>query len=149
MKATELLQADHRAVEALFADCQKAPTSQKLALLDELRSLLEVHAQLEEEIFYPALQQLVARSGDESVAEAYDEHKQVKDLLIALATRKPGDADFQNMLDELEDSVEDHVEEEEEVLFVKAEEMGEVKLEELGRRMEARRKEIALELVAG
>lgn len=143
MKATDLLKSDHRTVEALFTECRGAHASRKAVLVEQICHELTVHSQLEEEIFYPALGDL----GRGTLAEAVDDHRVIRQILDALPSRRPGDADFQEMLDRLEDLVEDHVDEEESVLFTKAEVLGTACLLELGSRMTARREELRHEPV--
>jgi len=54
--ATHILAADHRKVEGLFEDFERASSaSRKASLAREICTELKIHAQVEEEIFYPAL----------------------------------------------------------------------------------------------
>jgi hemerythrin superfamily protein len=138
MKATDLLKSDHRTVEALFTECRGANPSRKAVLVEQICHELTLHSQLEEEIFYPALGDI----GRGPLAEAVDDHRLMRQILDALQGHRPGDGDFQEMLDRLEDLVEDHVDEEESRLFTKAEMLGTAQLLEIGSRMMARREEL-------
>lgn len=143
MKATELLKSDHRNVESLFAACHEASGPKKAAILEQIRAELDVHAQIEEEIFYPALQKQDAGE----IKNAYEDHKIVKGLLASIVKTTRSDSEMQTMLEELEDLVDDHVEEEEEVLFAEAEELGAERLNELGEQLQTRKQELLHEVV--
>lgn len=138
MKATDLLKSDHRTIEALFTECRGANASRKAVLIEQIGQELTVHSQLEEEIFYPALSLL----GNGTIAEALDEHRVIQQVLESIHGRRPGDPNLQEMLDELENLVDDHVDEEESMLFTRAEALGSVQLIEMGNRMLARRQEL-------
>jgi hemerythrin superfamily protein len=143
MKATELLKSDHRIVESLFAQLKTSPEPDKAAVVEQIRSELSVHSMIEEEIFYPAMRALDPAPIDEAV----DEHRALRNLLDLVATMPPGSAELQELLDELQELIGEHVEEEEKVLFVRAEELGDTLLQELGRRMNARKEELAGDFV--
>jgi hemerythrin superfamily protein len=144
MKVTDLLKSDHRTVEALFTECRGANPSRKAVLVEQISQELTVHSQLEEEIFYPALSQI----GNGAIAEALDEHRVMKQVLASIHGRQPTDPNLQEMLDELENLVDDHVDEEESMIFTKAEALGPARLLEMGARMLARREELLHATVA-
>ena len=84
MKATELLKKDHEAVKKLFREYEKAgdrAVKTKAAAVDKIRTELEVHATIEEEIFYPSVKAARSKTSKAIVEEAYQEHKRVKSLL--------------------------------------------------------------------
>jgi hemerythrin superfamily protein len=143
------LERDHRSVEALFeafADLGE-DDSGRAAIVQQIIQELDVHSRIEEEIFYPALRQ--AHGGDDAeVDQAYEDHQEIKAMIGDLALRNPDDPEFSTRIHELQDAVEDHVGDEEQELFADAEEtLGEQALEELGSRLETRKRELATEAV--
>jgi len=141
--AIAMLEADHRKVEELFEefeDAEKPAERQETA--EQICHELEIHAQLEEEIFYPA----VAKQADDAaklVEEAREEHQKVKELIAQLRRMKNPEGDsFDEKMQELKECVEHHVEEEEGELFPQAKsELGE-QMKELGARMQETKKEL-------
>ncbi len=82
--ATALLRADHAAVIDLFADYEKTRSdTKKKALVAEICTALSAHAQIEEEIFYPAVK--AALKDKLLVPEATVEHSGIKDLKLSAA----------------------------------------------------------------
>lgn len=78
--ATALLHADHEHVSDLLAQYETARSStKKMHLVSQICAELTVHAQIEEEIFYPAVKQ--ALKDKELVPEATVEHASLKDLI--------------------------------------------------------------------
>src|SRR3546814_20306201 len=70
--ATHILAADHRAVEALFEEFEKASGSDRKAkIAEKICTELKIHAQIEEEVFYPALK---GKVDDDLLKEAYVKH---------------------------------------------------------------------------
>lgn len=117
MNPYELLKNDHEKVSDLFKRIESASGQAKLAGFKKLKAELEVHTQIEETIFYPALKK--ADETRDLTLEAYEEHKVVKDLLAELAAAKPNDQwDAKFMV--LKENVEHHVDEEEGDLFKQA-----------------------------
>jgi Hemerythrin HHE cation binding domain len=97
MDAIQLLKADHKAVKALFRQFEEAgerayQTKQRLA--EQAMQELEVHAAIEEEIFYPALDARADRDGKKLVDEAVEEHHVVKVLIGELKRLAPEDDQF-------------------------------------------------------
>ena len=133
MNAIELLKADHARVQALFRQYEAAghQPQQQRELAEQLFMALEVHASLEEELFYPAVRAQLgtvtveeepAEEADEDeevdlVVEALEEHQEVKTLIATLRGLKPGDAQFQAAFTELREGVEEHVGMEEDELI--------------------------------
>lgn len=110
--AIGLLKADHRMVEGLFADFEKARTAtQKARITVQIASELKVHAAVEEKLFYPALR---AQAEDEAdLDEAQVEHDTLK---ILIADLEAGDAEqpfFDAKVKVLQEYVQHHVKEEE------------------------------------
>jgi hemerythrin superfamily protein len=138
MDALELLKEDHQTVKGLFEEAEGTEEQElKEKIFDELKTELETHARIEETVFYPAMQKHDQLK--EMVAEAIEEHKQVKTLLREIDSLKSDSEKFEAKLDELMENVEHHAEEEEEgKMFPKIREIVSQKdLERLGDELEA------------
>ncbi|MBX7249335.1 MAG: hemerythrin domain-containing protein [Caulobacteraceae bacterium] len=140
--AIALLKADHRKVESLFEDFEKASASKrKEELALQICLELTVHAQIEEEIFYPACEGAVE---EDLLKEAYVEHDSAKVLIAEIEAGSPGDEFYDSKVKVLSELIEHHVEEEEkrvEGLFSQARNSG-VDVEQLGKDMAARKQEL-------
>ena len=136
MDAFTLLKADHQKVAELFERLEAASGKQKLSIFEQIKAELDLHAQIEEKIFYPALEK-PAETHDLTL-EAYEEHAVVKKLLRELSGARTADDDWQAKAKVLQENVEHHVDEEENELFDKASDaLSEEEIEELGERLEA------------
>lgn len=128
-----LLKQDHRTVEELFKQLEEG-TGDRNQLFRQLKSELELHTQIEETIFYPAL-----KNDEETrdiVLEAFEEHKGVKTLLQEMDTLSKQDERWDAKLKVLKENVEHHVEEEEGEMFQKAKDvLSEEEQEKLGEQM--------------
>src|SRR5215213_6108722 len=135
MNAFELLKADHETVAQLFEQLEAASGKAKLQVFEQIRMELELHAHIEEKIFYPALEK--PRETHDLTLEAYEEHDVVKKLLRQLSRAKSANDEWEAQAKVLRENVEHHVEEEENELFPKAESaLGETDIEALGEQME-------------
>jgi hemerythrin superfamily protein len=141
MDAIKLLKQQHRLVEKLFDRFEDSDDgSEQLELFAELADQLAVHAAIEERHFYPAVR---ARQTEEDVEEAYDEHLEIKKLLVD-AMGSTDDPAFDAKVAALKGATQSHVEEEEGALFPEVIELlDEDTLEALGEIMESE----ALELM--
>ena len=141
MNALALLQEDHQRVQALFEQVKGSENErQHQQLFKKIKSELETHTYIEEKVFYPA----VKKQDDlrDQVLEAVEEHLQVKTLLRAIERLTSGNDRFDAKLSVLMDDVEHHVQEEENEMFPQVEaKFSSEELEELGREMEAAKKE--------
>jgi|ERR1041385_3761180 hemerythrin-like domain-containing protein len=136
MNAFELLKTDHRKVAELFDRLESASGQAKLSIFKQIKSELELHTHIEEKFFYPALEP--PKETHDLTLEAYEEHKVVKDLLAELSGSKSADDEWQAKAKVLRENVEHHVDEEENELFDKADDvLSDEENEALGRRMEA------------
>ncbi|MBV9960360.1 MAG: hemerythrin domain-containing protein [Acidobacteria bacterium] len=139
MNAIELLKQDHEKVSGIFEKLE--PTTERglktrEELFTQLKQELDVHAAIEEEIFYPAIKD--ADETHEITLEAYEEHAVVKRLLKELAAEPKDTEEWKAKLTVLKENVEHHVEEEEGEMFPKARKvLGEDQIEQLGERLEA------------
>jgi hypothetical protein len=140
--ATGMIRWDHSHVLASFH--QFTPDSSprvKQGLVNSICLALEVHAQLEEEIFYPAMR---AISESEFLREAVPEHDEMRRLMTQLRTMGPTDPSYDETFMTLMRDVMHHVAEEETTLLPEAERLLAPRLSELGARMMQRR----LQLIA-
>ena len=135
--AIALLKADHEAVSQLFAEYEKTRSvPNKKALVAEICTALSVHAQIEEEIFYPAVK--AALKDKLLVPEATDEHAGVKDLIAQLEGVEPDGEMYDAKVKVLSEYVKHHVKEEQNEMFPKAK-ASSLDMAELGARMAARK----------
>jgi hypothetical protein len=139
MKATDLLKKQHKEVKALFKKVEKTENArERRQLMEEISQQLEVHTQIEEEIFYPAVRES-GKKAEEMVDEAYEEHHVVKLVLKELPQVDPEDERFDAKMTVLSELVEHHAEEEEDEMFKIAEKaLGKERLNELGEEMAQR-----------
>ena len=143
--ATHILSRDHRKVEGLFEEYESASDNRKKTeIAHRICTELKVHAQIEEEIFYPALK---GKVDDDLLKEAYVEHDGAKLLINDLADGSATDEHYDAKVTVLKEQIEHHVKEEEkqnENMFQQAR-AADVDLEELGRRLLARKEELMAE----
>ena len=138
--AIALLKADHEAVSQLFAEFEKTRSvTNKKALVAEICTALSVHAQIEEEIFYPAFK--AALKDKLLVPEATVEHAGVKGLIAQLEGVEPDGELYDAKVKVLSEYVKHHVKEEQNEMFVKAK-ASSLDLVELGARMAARKHDL-------
>ena len=138
--ATALLRADHAAVNALFADYEKTRSdAKKKALVAEICTALSVHAQIEEEIFYPAVK--AALKDKLLVPEATVEHGGIKDLIAQLEGVEPDGEMYDAKVKVLSEHVKHHVKEEQNDMFPKVK-ASSLDVFELGARMAARKADL-------
>ena len=115
MDAVELLSSQHREVEKLFKEIENAENAEdKEALFEDLADKLAIHAKIEEQFFYPAVNE---KKTEDMVLEAFVEHTSVKRLLADLLEADPSEPAFDAQIKVLKEQIEHHVEEEEGQLF--------------------------------
>jgi hemerythrin superfamily protein len=140
--AIALLKQDHRTVEELFGKFEKASgEGRKQALAEEICLELSVHAQIEEEIFYPACEGKVE---EDLLKESYVEHDAAKLLIAEIMTGSPDDEFYDSKVKVLSEEIQHHVEEEEkrmEGLFAQARKAG-LDMDALGDQLAARKAEL-------
>ena len=138
--AIALLKADHEAVSEMFAEYEKTRSvPKKKALVAEICTALSVHAQIEEEIFYPAVK--TALKDKLLVPEATVEHGSVKDLIAQLEGAEPEGEMYDAKVKVLSEYVKHHVKEEQNEMFPKVKSSS-LDMVELGARMAARKEEL-------
>ena len=145
MNAFTLLKEDHERVAAIFEKLE--PTTERAIktreeLFARLKTELEAHTQLEEQIFYPALKE--EEETRDITLESIEEHRVVKALLKEMEGMQVDSEQWTAKLAVLKENVEHHVEEEEGEMFPKARKaLPKEKLEALGGRLEAAKKRSA------
>ncbi len=141
--AVALLRADHKEVSELFEQFEKSRSSaKKQQLVAQICTALTVHAQIEEEIFYPEVQ--AALKDKELVPEARVEHQSIKDLIAAVQGVAPDGEDYDAKVKVMSEWVKHHVKEEQNEMFPKAKKAG-LDLAELGERLQQRKDELMAE----
>ena len=145
LDAIALLKQDHRTVEELFAEFEKASgNGRKQKLATQICLELSVHAQIEEEIFYPACEGAVE---EDLLKEAYVEHDGAKLLIGEIMAGEPSDEFYDSKVKVLQEQIEHHVEEEEkrmEGMFSQARKAG-LDMETLGEQLASRKRQLTTE----
>ena len=120
--AIAMLKADHQRVKDLFAQYEATTDrAMKRTLADEVFRELDTHAQLEETVFYPTVNEETDK-GPELVQESLSEHETVKTLIQELRSMAHDTDEFDAKFQALIQNVAHHVEEEEAQMFPLAEE---------------------------
>ena len=147
--AIALLKADHRTVEDLFEQFEKASgDGRKQKIAEQICLELTVHATIEEEIFYPACEGKVE---EDLLKEAYVEHDGAKVLIAEIEAGGPDDEFYDAKVKVLSEQIEHHVEEEEkrmEGMFSQARKAG-LDMDTLGDQLRARKEELVATYKAG
>ncbi|NDV06455.1 hemerythrin domain-containing protein [Rhodococcus sp. IEGM 248] len=136
--AIVLLKNDHKEIRKLFRDFRGAGPNarvEKGRIVDEIIEALTVHTYIENEGMYPEVRDL-APDLEDDILESYEMHHVADVLVVELAAMKPDDERFDAKTTVLIESVEHHIEEEEQEWFPKVrEELGRRQLREMGARM--------------
>jgi iron-sulfur cluster repair protein YtfE (RIC family) len=124
-------------VKGLFQEAiHSTETSKRKEIFDKIDTELEIHAHIEETVFYPAIED--HEELKDMVAEALEEHEEAKTLLGELEELGAESHEFGSKLQQLIEAVEHHVEEEEGEMFPKIREVFEEdELEQLGQDLES------------
>lgn len=134
--ALDLLVEDHRNVRKLFKEYdkvhEKATAEDKLELVEQICTEFLVHADIEEQIFYPAVRDAI--KDEELIDEAEVEHQTARDLIEQIQAMKPDDDLYDAKVRVLGEYVEHHVEEEEKEMFPKVKK-AKLDLEAMGQEM--------------
>lgn len=146
--AIELLTADHEDVRMLFADYEDlvadgASALDRAHLAKQICSALIAHAAIEEEIFYPAARESVEQP--ELLDQAEAEHGSAKALIAQIQRMDPASPQYDALVMQLQDAVDQHLHEEEGELFPQMQRSG-VDLQQLGEQLAQRKEEVLDEL---
>jgi hemerythrin superfamily protein len=141
--AISLLMQDHREVDGMFKEFEAAKKSDdegaKSEIVKRVCAALTVHAEIEEEIFYPAVRGEI--EDDDTMNEAEVEHGSIKDLVGQLEEMDPGDSLYDAKMTVLSEYVKHHVKEEEGEMFPKVKKAG-LDLTALGSELMDRKREV-------
>jgi hemerythrin-like domain-containing protein len=146
--ALALLTSDHDVVKALFDEFedlsgQEEVDERKAELVQQICNELTVHAQVEEEVYYPAVREAI--DDDALMDEADVEHASAKDLVAQLEGMSPGDDHYDAKVVVLGEYVKHHIDEEEGEMFDQVRE-SEIDTAALGAELAARKGELKAEL---
>lgn len=138
--ATTLLRADHKLVSGLFTEYEATKSvARKKSLVAQICNELSVHAQVEEEVFYPAVK--AALKDHSLIPEAVVEHATLKELIAQVEGIEPDGEMFDAKIKVLSEYVKHHVKEEQNEIFPKAKSAG-VDMTELGAQLAERKAEL-------
>lgn len=151
--ACDLLDADHRAVKKMFKEFEELTSSRarnaaqkKMELARQICMELTVHAQIEEEIFYPALRDAIKDT--DLLDEAEVEHQSAKDLIAQIEEATEPDEKFEAKVKVLGEYIDHHVKEERSEIFTKARSARKLDLVAMRDELEARKEELMAEMGA-
>jgi hemerythrin superfamily protein len=145
--ACDLLDADHKAVKKMFKEYEELMDSKarsakqkRLDLAAQICKELTVHAQIEEEIFYPAVRAAIKET--DLLAEAEVEHQTAKDLIAQIEAATEVDEQYDAKVIVLGEYIDHHVKEERNEMFPKARAAKKLDLVALREELEARKAEL-------
>jgi hypothetical protein len=141
--AFELLEQDHREVEEWFAEYELKEDNRKGELAEKICLALKVHAQIEEEIFYPQARE--ATKDNDLIDEAVVEHATVKNLIGEIESMEVGEELYDAEMRVLGEMVKHHIKEEEEEIFPELE-AAKMDLNAVGRELRNARKKLMSEM---
>jgi hemerythrin superfamily protein len=144
LDAVDLLKADHEEVRKLFDQLdtitkEGASDAEKSALVAKIRDELSVHESVENEVFFPAVREVLRKK--DVLQEAAEDQQEAGDAIQALGELKPGDAGYDNRLSELGSKIAAHAAEEESDVFPKVENSS-IDTKALGEKMRTRKAEL-------
>ena len=121
--AVDLLEADHKLVESMFLEydalCEEGASDEvRQTLAERICREIAIHAQIEEEIFYPAVRE--ALDDDELIEEALEQHAEAKELIGYIRAMEPSSYDYDATVKALAEAIDEHVLEEREEIFAQA-----------------------------
>jgi hemerythrin superfamily protein len=141
--AIAMLKADHAKVKSLFEQFEGLSDRSKVSkkkIADQICMELTIHAEVEEQVFYPAVRGPV--KDEDLMDEAVVEHASAKELIAQIMEMDPGDDLYDAKVKVLSEQIEHHVGEEEDDMFPKVRK-GKVDLVALGAEMEAFKAKLA------
>ena len=151
--ACDLLDADHKNVKKMFKEYEELTESRarsagqkKMDLARQICMELTVHAQVEEEIFYPALREAIKDT--DLLDEATVEHQTAKDLIAQIEQAGEADDMFDAKVKVLGEYIDHHVKEEKNEIFPKARAARKLDLVTMRDELEARKEELMAEMGA-
>lgn len=146
LDAVKLLKQDHREVEDLFDQFEDAEQDEQGDIAERVCEMLTVHAQIEEEILYPAAKEAFQDEEDQDlVNEAAVEHASAKELIAKIEAMTPEDEEFKATVKVLSEYIKHHVKEEETEMFPKLKQT-DLDLKAIGTQLYERKMELMEEL---
>ena len=142
LDAIALLKQDHRTVEQLFEQFEETEDGEGIPIAQRVCQLLTIHAQIEEEIFYPAVKQTL--EDEELVPEALVEHGSLKALIAQVEGVNPEGEMFDAKIKVMCEFVKHHVKEEQNEMFPKAQKTR-LDMNELGVQLAERKEQLLVE----
>lgn len=143
--AVQILIADHKKVSQMFDEFEKTKDKlddeEKQSLVKRACDELAIHAQVEEEIFYPALREALKDGDGELIDEAEVEHSSVKHLIAELESMQPDDELYDAKFTVMGEYVKHHVKEEQGEIFPKAKK-SKMDLAQLGQEISQRKSQL-------
>jgi hemerythrin-like domain-containing protein len=144
MDALKLLKQDHDEVKKMLTDLESTTERAEKTRtegLATLKSELEIHEAIEEEIFYPALKDHPKTK--DLALEGYEEHHVVDMVMAEIEGVEPSDETWMAKFTVMKENLEHHIEEEEGEMFPQAKQVfDDEELGELGERMQSRKDEL-------
>ena len=121
--AVDLLDADHKLVESMFLEydalCEEGASDEvRQTLAERICREIAIHAQIEEEIFYPAVRE--ALDDDELIEEALEEHAEAEELIAYIQAMNPSSYDYDATVKALAEAIDEHILQEREEIFAQA-----------------------------
>jgi hypothetical protein len=148
--ATALLEREHAQLRDLLAELAEPSPGPglggKKGAFRAFKALLEIHALVEEEVFYPAVMRLRSEPARRSVKEALEEHQGLDSLIAEIDQIEPDEDEYDEKVELLRSVAERHFRGEEAAMFAEARNhLTDDRLEALGRQMLALREKLATE----
>jgi hypothetical protein len=141
VNALTLLRKDHAEVKEMLKQAEGADGPKKRQLFESLKRELDVHEQIEEEIFYPALKDHPKTK--ELALEGYEEHDVVDHVMGELSAMSPEDETWDAKWSVMEENLKHHINEEEREMFEQARKVfSDQELEDLGDQMQQRKEQL-------
>ena len=143
MKATEVLRSAHELFRRLFAEHRGSSPDKKRQIFRTIKKELEIHARIEEELFYPAVVKLRSGEARAIVRDGLEEHQALEGLLAEIDQMDVKDQRYDERISALRDSLERHLRDEEDRIFTQAlSHLSDARLEKIGSDMEARKQKL-------
>jgi hypothetical protein len=137
--ALKMLKEDHQRVKEMFDRFERSSGSAKERIARTICEELKVHAQLEEDLFYPAVREAI--DDEDLMNEAEVEHGSAKDLIAQIEESDPSDDRFDALVKVLGEYIKHHVKEEEGEMF-KEVKRSELDTAELGEQMQEHKRQL-------
>jgi len=143
MKATDVLRTAHELFRKLFSEHRGSAPNKKREIFRTLKRELEIHAKIEEELFYPAVVRLRSSEARAIVRHGLEEHQILEGLLAEIDQMDEKDQSYDDRMVALRDNLERHLRDEEDRIFVQAlSHLSEARLEKIGSDMQARKEKL-------